>query len=209
MRARRRIGTVGSTMIDSHAHTFDVSTSHVVAVDAEPDAVLAGLDSLDLARPAAETIALLGGADRVALEPSALEPAAGRARVYGLVFRVDGGAAQPVPADAFGTFAADGYLKVVWDVQVSGDGERGSYVTTTTRFMATDDSARERLRSAWRVLGPISADLARRALASIKRAAENVGEPITYGTLSGFPAPPARTALTRTALTRAALSRVA
>jgi hypothetical protein len=196
-------------MIDSHAHTFDVSTSHVVAVDAKPDAVLAGLDSLALAHPVAETIALLGGADRVALEPSPLEPAAGRERVYGLAWRLDGGAAEPVPAGALGTFAVPGYLKVIWDVKVADDGERGSYVTTTTRFVATDESARERLRSAWRVLGPMSADLARRALASIKRAAENAGEPITYGLLSGFPAPPARTALTRTALTRAALPRVA
>jgi hypothetical protein len=187
-------------MIDSHAHTYDVSTSHVVAVDAEPEAVLAGLDSLALTGPVTETIALLGAADRIALAPSPLEPEAGRDRVYGLAWKVDGAAGiARVPARHLGAFSAPGYLKVIWDVRVAGDGDGGSYVTTTTRFVATDESARERLRSSWRVLGPLSADLARRALGSLKRLAEGAGEPVTYGLLAGFPLPVARAALPRVA----------
>jgi hypothetical protein len=171
-------------MIDSHAHTYDVSTSHVVAVDAEPEAVLAGLDSLALTGAVTETIA----------------PAAGRARVYGLAWKLDDATAvEPVPGPQLGAFSAPGYLKVVWDVQVAGDGDGGSYVTTTTRFVATDEAARQRLRSSWRVLGPLSADLARRALGSLKRLAEGTGEPVTYGIVAGFPRPVRGVALPRVA----------
>jgi hypothetical protein len=185
-------------MIDSHAPTFDVSSSHVVAVDAKPAAVLAALDHLGLARSVARTIALFGATQRFALEPSSLEPATGAERVYGLAWSVDRPAA-PVPAAELRALDAPGYIKVIWDVRVSGDAEIGTYVSTTTRFVATDATARHRLLSAWRVLGPMSADLARRGLASIKRAAEGAREPIVYGAVSGFPAVGPPTALPRAA----------
>jgi hypothetical protein len=191
----------GTTMIDVHAPSFDVSTSHVVAVDAAPEAVLSSLDRLELTQPVAATIALLGGdrARRVALEPSSLDGATGAERVYGLACRVDGGAAEPVAAADLGAFGAPGYLKVIWDVRVNAAGESGAYVSTTTRFVATDDVARKRLYAAWRVLGPLSADLAKRALASVRRAAERGGDPVAYGSVSGFPAPAATPALMRVA----------
>ena len=182
-------------MIDAHAPTFDVTTSHVVAVDASPDSVLAGLDSLELAQPVARTIESLGTAHRVALDPSPLTPAHGRERVYGLVWRVGDAPAERIAPRAVGAFSEPGYVKVIWDVRVNHDPDAGTYVSTTTRFVATDDKARERLRSAWRVLGPMSADLAKRALASIKYVAERGGEPLAFGSVSGFPAPAARAVL--------------
>lgn len=182
-------------MIDAHAPTFDVTTSHVVAVDAPPDTVLAGLDSLELAQPIARTIELLGTAHRIALDPSPLTPSGGRERVYGLAWRVGGESAERIPARALGAFAEPGYVKVIWDVRVHHDQDAGTYLSTTTRFVATDEGARERLRSAWRVLGPMSADLAKRALASIKHVAERGGEPVAHGSVTGFPVPTARAAL--------------
>jgi hypothetical protein len=182
-------------MIDAHAPTFDVTTSHVVAVDASPDAVLAGLDSLELAPPVARTIEMLGSAHRLALAPSPLAPSRGPERIYGLAWRVGGGAAEHIPARALGGFAEPGYVKVIWDVRVKNDPDAGTYVSTTTRFVATDDAARERLRGAWRVLGPMAADLAKRTLASIKHVAERGSEPLAYGSVSGFPAPAVRAAL--------------
>jgi hypothetical protein len=185
-------------MIDAHAPTYDVSTSHVVAVDAEPATVVAGLDQLQLAQPVVEALELLGASTRLALAPSPLGKATGRERVYGLAWRVDG-AAEPVPAQQLAGFSAPGYIKVIWDVRVDGHADTGTYVSTTTRFVATDETARERLRASWRVLGPVSADLARRALASVKRTGERLGEPVTYGAVAGFPAPGPRTALARVA----------
>jgi hypothetical protein len=176
-------------MLDAHAPSFHVTTSYVMAVDAEPEAVLAGIDRLDLARPIAATIRLLGATERIALTPAALHPAGDGERVYGLAWRAgDGsGKAEPVAARDLGAFDAPGYVKAIWDVRVKGDGDGGSYVSTTVRFVATDAAARAELRAAWRLLGPISADLARRALASLKRIAERAGEPVAYGRAAGFP----------------------
>jgi hypothetical protein len=177
-------------MIDAHAPTFDVTNSHVVAVDADPATVLAGLDRLDLTTPAAATLRLLGAERRVALVPTLLEPPGGRERVYGLAWRMAEGEAARVSGTELGAFAAPGYVKAIWHVRVTSDGESGAYVSTTVRFVATDENARHALRAAWRLLGPMSADLARRALASLKRIAERAGEPIAYDSRStGFPLP--------------------
>jgi hypothetical protein len=43
----------------------------------------------------------------------------------------------------------------------------------TTRFVSTDHASRERLRAAWRVLGPVAAALSKRALSAVKRSAED------------------------------------
>lgn len=186
-------------MIDAHAPTFDVTTSHVVAVDAPPDAVIAGLDSLELAQPVARTIELLGSARRVALEPTPLVPARGSERVYGLAWHVGRGATARVPAGSLGAFAEPGYVKVIWDVRVKSLEDVGTYVSTTTRFVATDETARDRLLGAWRVLGPMSSDLAKRALASVKHIAERRSEPLAYGAISGFPRPTPQPSLARVA----------
>jgi hypothetical protein len=186
-------------MIDAHAPTFDVTTSHVVAVDAPSDTVIAGLDSLELAQPVARTIELLGSRHRVALDPSPLAPARGPERIYGLAWHVGGGPPQAVSPRTLGAFAEPGYIKVIWDVRVKAIEDLGTYVSTTTRFVATDESARDRLLGAWRVLGPMSADLAKRALASIKHVAERGGEPLAYGAVSGFPRPAAQPSLARVA----------
>jgi hypothetical protein len=186
-------------MLNAHAPTFHVTTSYVVAVDAEPEAVLADIDRLDLARPIAATIRLLGATERIALAPAALDVPGDGERVYGLAWRAgdSAGAAEPVSPRELAAFDAPGYVKAIWDVRVKGDGDGGSYVSTTVRFVATDAAARAELRAAWRLLGPISADLARRALASLKRIAERAGEPVSYSRAAGFP--PATRVLARVA----------
>jgi hypothetical protein len=186
-------------MLHAHAPSFHVTTSYVVAVDAEPEAVLDGIDHLDLARPIAATIRLLGATDRIALAPAALDAPGDGERVYGLAWRAgdSGGEAELVSSRDLATFDAPGYVKAIWDVRVKGDGDGGAYVSTTVRFIATDEAARAELRAAWRLLGPISADLARRALASLKRIAERAGEPVAYGRAAGFP--PAEPVLARVA----------
>jgi hypothetical protein len=65
------------------------------------------------------------------------------------------------------------YVKVIWDVRVQPGPESGPTLSMTTRFVTTDHSSRERLRAAWSVLGPVSAALSKRALAALKRYAED------------------------------------
>jgi hypothetical protein len=73
------------TMIDAHAQTFDVTTSHVVAVDAAPEAVLAGLDRLELAQPVARTIELRGAAKRALASVKHIAERAGEPVAHGSV----------------------------------------------------------------------------------------------------------------------------
>ena len=69
-----------------------------------------------------------------------------------------------------------GYVKVIWDVRVEPGPESGTTLSMTTRFVSTDHSSRESLRAAWGVLGPASAALSKRALAAVKRYAEDQDE---------------------------------
>ena len=69
-----------------------------------------------------------------------------------------------------------GYVKVIWDVRVAPGPESGTTLSMTTRFVSTDRASRESLRAAWGVLGPVAAALSKRALAAVKRHAEDQDE---------------------------------
>lgn len=159
-------------LIDAYADQFDVTDTRVVLVDADPAAVLEALEHLDLAAPATSAIRALGIANRIALAPTLLDAGAGAERVYGLVWRIDGGAAARIEPGEVGTFAGPGHVKVFWDVRVRPGAESGSTLSSTARFVATDAAAREHLAAAWGIVGAVSAVLSRRALTTLKRYAE-------------------------------------
>jgi hypothetical protein len=163
-------------LIDTYAHTFDVTETRVLLVDAHPAAVFGAVERLELARTVVQAIEALGLADRLALAPTRLESGKGEEHVYGMVGRLDGVAAERVGPRDLGAFDRPGYIKVIWDVRVEAGDETGTILSTTTRFVSTDHSSRERLGAAWGVLGPVSAALSKRALAAVKRYAEDQDE---------------------------------
>lgn len=63
-------------------------------------------------------------------------------------------------------------MKVIWDVEVRPGAHDGAVLSSTTRFVATDDPARANLLAAWGVVGTVSTMLAKRALATLRDAAE-------------------------------------
>jgi hypothetical protein len=152
-------------LIDTYADGFDVSETRVVLVDAQPSAVFDAVERLDLSRTVVQAIEALGLADRIALAPTRLESRKGEEHVYGMAVRLDGASAR------------HGCVKVIWDVRVEAGGESGTTLSTTTRFVSTDHSSRERLKAAWGVLGPAAAALSKRSLAGVKRYAEDREEP--------------------------------
>jgi hypothetical protein len=170
-------------LIDTYAQTFDVTETRVVLVDAHPAAVFGAVEHLELARTVVQAIEALDLADRLALAPTRLESRKGDERVYGMAARLDGVPADSVDPHDLGAFDRPGYLKVIWDVRVEAGGETGTILSTTTRFVSTDHSSRERLGAAWGVLGPVSAAVSKRALASVKRYAEDQDEPPSLGSV--------------------------
>jgi hypothetical protein len=162
-------------LIDTYARTFDVSETRVVLVDAHPAAVFGAVERLEPARTVVHAIEAVGLADRLALAPTRLASAKGEEHVYGMAGRLDGVPAERIDPHDPGAFDRPGYVKVIWDVRVEAGDETGT-MSTTTRFVSTDHSSRERLGAAWGVLGPVSAALSKRALSAVKRYAEDQDE---------------------------------
>jgi hypothetical protein len=133
-------------LIDVHAPEHDISESPVLYVHAAAADVLDAVDKL--AHDAFPGARALG---RGRLE-----------RLFGLTW-------HPRPA-------APGRVDIIWDLRVKPDGDGGTYLSSTRRFVASDDSARADFRSSWRPIR-LSADaIARRTLRAIKHVAEEEAE---------------------------------
>jgi hypothetical protein len=156
-------------LIDDYAGPFDISQTQVVLVDAQPATVAAGLQRLSLSNPAMTAIEALGIAGRLAAGPSQLAARGAYERVFGLTWQLAAGA-----RDA----AAPGSVKVVWDVEVSAGALDGAVISSTTRFVATDDAARASLLAAWPLVGTVSTALSKRALATLRGYAEEQDEAV-------------------------------
>jgi hypothetical protein len=63
-------------------------------------------------------------------------------------------------------------LKVIWDLDVRAGALDGAVLACTTRFVATDDTARASLLTAWGLVGAVSTVLSKRALATLRGYAE-------------------------------------
>jgi hypothetical protein len=151
---------------------FDMADTRVVLIDADPATVLSAVERLGLGRTVLDAVESLGVGDRIALAPTPLAAAEDRERVYGMAWRVDGGAADSIAAHELATFERPGYVKVTWEMRIEAGGDSGTILSTRTRFVATDASSRERLATAWAIVGPLSAALSKRALAAVKLMAE-------------------------------------
>jgi hypothetical protein len=171
-------------LIDDSAHrigdyldTFDVTDSLVIAVESDTKTVLECLGLLNLIGPAVQALESIGIADRLTLAPTLLAAPGGEGLVFGLVWRVEQtAAAEEIDPSDFEAFDTPGYVKVIWDVQVTpSEGER-AFLSTTTRFAATDEVTRARLLAGWGVIGPFSKSLSRRTLAAIRAYAEDWDE---------------------------------
>jgi hypothetical protein len=104
-----------------------------------------------------------------------LDERPGEEIVVGLVgrfWRLDGGVDATVRgAEDFAAFTAPGYVKAAANVRVVPRAG-GSRVTTETRCVATDATARRRFAVYWAMIGWGSALIRRELLAAIRRRAE-------------------------------------
>jgi hypothetical protein len=148
----------------------------VVKVDAEPAAVGAALEHLDLTASAAAALSAFGGVDHVALAPALLAAQPGPELVFGLVWRYEGPTETIDPASVQ-TFDTPGHVKVIWDLRVQPDALEGAWISMTRRFAATDETTRARLLDGWGIIGTVADSLARRIVAGVKAYVEDWHEP--------------------------------
>jgi hypothetical protein len=171
--ARQRPARPGAAPHRVARHARAVGDSLTIPLDAEPRAVVAALDRVDLAAPIARALQALDLAGRVVLSPAVVGPAGGGGLALGLIWRIGPTAPeQRVEPHAFEAFGSRGHVKVRWEVQVRAAGDGGSFLSIATRFTATDDDSRERLLDAWGLVGPLSQTIARRAARTVKARAE-------------------------------------
>ncbi len=131
-------------LIDVHAPQHDVCECLVVHVNAETSDVLDVIDrDPAIARDPFAGVKVLGRSRRE--------------RLFGLTW-------SPVPGA--------GSVDVVWDLRVEAGEDGCCHLSSTRRFIASDDAAREALRSNWRQIRGSADMIARLALRTIKRAAE-------------------------------------
>lgn len=170
-------------LIDDFLPDFDVSERHEISVEAHPDRAYAAVKDLDLGRSRGirALFALRGLPSQSHMNLDALfglgfvllgeEP--GTEIVVGVVgkpWRPKGGVVRVKPKE-FASFDRPGYAKAAWNFRVD-EHEGSSVVSTDTRVLATDEEARRAFRRYWRVIGPFSGLIRRRALALIREDAE-------------------------------------
>jgi hypothetical protein len=174
----------GTVLIDRFLPKYDMVERHGVQVAATPERAYRAIRRVDLGR--SPTVRLLfglrgiRGAGRTTLDDLVergfvlLGEEPGEEVVLGIVGRFwtpRGGLVQVEP-EGFTTFEDPGYAKAAWNFRARPLWEGTSMVTTETRVRCTDDGSRRAFRRYWRLVGPFSAAIRRRALDLVKRDAE-------------------------------------
>jgi hypothetical protein len=178
--------TVEEPRIEAWMPTAEVATSHERTVAASPEDAYAAIRRTDLA--ASPTVRLLFAA-RGLIRPgprpmytldgfiaagfTLLEEIPGREIVLGLTgrfWRPTGGLVRLTPEE-FTAFAEPGWAQAVWNFRVT-PAPQGTRLLTETRVRTTDLAARRAFRRYWRIVGPFSAVIRRRALDLIAAEAE-------------------------------------
>lgn len=166
--------------------TYDVVAAYQTQVKASPETTFDALLSVDFNR--SWLIRALMGARGIGLSRRShlrledmtdmgfilLEKAAPVEFVAGLVgkFWTLHGAIRQMPADEFKHFSDPGYAKVAWNFHLSRN-DGGTALTTETRILCLDHSARKFFSRYWWFVGPFSGLMRKEMLRCIKRSAED------------------------------------
>ena len=163
--------------IDEHCGTYDVTDTIVTTLDVELPVALEALDRVDLGAALGRTVDSLGFAGRLSSAPELLDAQSDDQRVYGLAWRTSAsGSGADFEKTSLAELDGPGHVKVVWDVRARPTTAGGTVLSATTRFVATDDAARELLLDAWGAIGKAARQLVRQALRAVKSCAEACAE---------------------------------
>ncbi len=170
-------------LIDEFMTSWDVVRRHEIQVGASPIDTLTAARQMDLGsdrlvgfllrirglRGPATTWMGLAEAGFIPLADTDEE------LLVGIVgrFWTPGGGLRPLSGEEFRRFDEPGYAKATWNFAVEPVAEGLTRLTTETRVMCTDRSARRKFRAYWAVVGPFSGLIRTRALRQIKVAAES------------------------------------
>ena len=188
---------VGAMLVDRYLPQYDVTETHAVVVDADPDLTWQAVRRSDLSRSAVvhvllELRSLPNRLQRVlrrqppgpARPPLTIEDmecagflrlgeSPGHEIVFGTVVQpwkavTDDEPAPQVEPNRFAAFDTPGYVKVAFNIRVEPYGSGRALITTETRTAATDPASLRRFARYWMLVGAFSAVIRRLALRIVK-----------------------------------------
>ena len=168
-------------LIDEFMTSWDVVRRHEIQVNASPIDTLAAARQMDLGSERLVGFLLrIRGLPRPArtwmrLAEAGFIPLADTDEelLVGIVgrFWTPGGGLRRLSGEEFCRFDEPGYAKATWNFAV--EPVAATRLTTETRVLCTDRSARRKFRAYWAVVGPFSSLIRTRALRQIRAAAES------------------------------------
>ena len=188
-------------LLDHYLPQYDVTETHAIIVDADPDLTWQAVRRSDLSRSAVIHVLLelrslpnrlqgvLNGRPSEAARPPLtlddmeragfllLDERPGREIVFGCIVQpwkavTDDKPAPQVEPDRFTEFDIPGYVKVAFNIRVEPYGSGRALITTETRTAATDPMSQRRFARYWWFIGPFSALIRRLMLRMAKSDAE-------------------------------------
>jgi hypothetical protein len=179
-------------LIDRFMTHPDVSMTHQIAIDAPPDVVLDVAEHFDLQSIPAVHFLFRLRAVLLRIRPKSrpkIKALISETRNAGWIelahaarsYRIMGAVTQPWLGDVgfkaltpeeFATFAAPGFVKVVWTLEAEPLRYRTTLFRTQTRVFGTDARARRRFLLYWTFAGPLVSLIRILALRAIRREAE-------------------------------------
>lgn len=179
-------------LLDRYLPEWDVRSHHETVVDAAPDRAYRAARSMDLGRswPVSALVAVRSipyvVTGKIALRRSLtldsmidagftiLAEEVDREIVLGAIGRFwlpTSGFKRIVP-DEFESFSEPGFAKAAMNLAVAERGPGRTLLSTETRVLCTDESARRRFGLYWRAIGPFSGVIRHLMLREIRSAAE-------------------------------------
>jgi hypothetical protein len=180
-------------LLDGYLPGYDVTETHAVVVNADPELTWQAVRRADLSRSAFVHMLLelrslpnrlqstyKKGPSENARPPLTLDDMEragfahlgerpGREIVFGTVVQpwnavTDDKPTMHVEADRFAAFDTPGFVKVAFNIRVEPYGDGRALITTETRTAATDSISLRRFARYWLLVGPFSALIRRRTL---------------------------------------------
>ncbi len=170
-------------IIDELLPSWDVAGHHRIAISAPAKVVYENARGLDLGRSwGIRQLFRLRGLPREALTIDGLQgirfallaDVPPREMVLGIIgrFWTPSGALRRTDIADFRSFSEPGYAKAVWNFVVQEEARESVILGTHTRVLCLDEASRRRFRRYWRVVGPFSGWIRRRALRLVRDQSE-------------------------------------
>jgi hypothetical protein len=172
-------------LLEKYLPQYHYSAKHEIRISAAPEKIFELADRLDMSgSPMIRLLFRLRGMPSHMLNREGLqgdkfielERSPSQEIITGLIgqFWKPNGNLQAFKPAEFISFQQPGFLKAVWNFQLTPQSATSTLLTTETRIQCMDDEAQKRFSRYWFFICPFSGIIRKEILRSIKRKAEQI-----------------------------------